>query len=406
MKNLITDVAGVLVGNAEDMRAATGATVAIFDGGAAASVATLGGAPGSRMVTSLEPEMVRGNVDAVALSGGSVAMASTRRAAPRRCCARRVAARLSGHHRSRGGSGDPVRPGQWQRQADGCANRRWSGSLCWDLGRDAALAAGATSRARHGRSGRGGHDRRLERRIGLDQCEDQPRLHRRRTGRGQRCWRRDDRCRPHSGQVLCERDGEFGGKGWPARLPDDALSIRFKGQPVQATATTIALVATDARLSKAECKRPAIMANDGLGKSLRPVHAPNDGDTVFAAATGRAEALGDAADPKVMTEPGTVAADRSRHRAAGTRRLRGDGVAVRECVARLEDALRRPLLMMGYLVVFVGAGTGGAARHGMNIWVARPMGSHFPWHTLVINILGSLAMGLVAGFFMGKSDAT
>ncbi|MBN9515494.1 MAG: fluoride efflux transporter CrcB [Alphaproteobacteria bacterium] len=62
--------------------------------------------------------------------------------------------------------------------------------------------------------------------------------------------------------------------------------------------------------------------------------------------------------------------------------------------------------MMGYLVVFVGAGIGGAARHGMNIWVARLMGTHFPWHTLVINILGSLAMGLVAGFFMERTDAT
>ena len=62
--------------------------------------------------------------------------------------------------------------------------------------------------------------------------------------------------------------------------------------------------------------------------------------------------------------------------------------------------------MMGYLVVFVGAGIGGAARHGMNIWVARLMGTHFPWHTLVINILGSLAMGLVAGFFMERSDTT
>ena len=62
--------------------------------------------------------------------------------------------------------------------------------------------------------------------------------------------------------------------------------------------------------------------------------------------------------------------------------------------------------MMGYVVVFVGAGIGGAARHGMNIWVARLMGTHFPWHTLVINILGSLAMGLVAGFFMERTDAT
>ena len=55
--------------------------------------------------------------------------------------------------------------------------------------------------------------------------------------------------------------------------------------------------------------------------------------------------------------------------------------------------------MMGYLVVFVGAGVGGAIRHGMNIWVARLMGTHFPWHTFVINIVGSLAMGLMAGYF-------
>ena len=60
--------------------------------------------------------------------------------------------------------------------------------------------------------------------------------------------------------------------------------------------------------------------------------------------------------------------------------------------------------MMGYLIVFVGAGIGGAARHGMNIWVARLMGTHFPWHTLVINILGSLVMGLVAGWFTYRAD--
>ena len=55
--------------------------------------------------------------------------------------------------------------------------------------------------------------------------------------------------------------------------------------------------------------------------------------------------------------------------------------------------------MMGYLVVFVGAGIGGSIRHGMNIWVAHFLGTHFPWHTFVVNILGSLVMGLIAGFF-------
>jgi fluoride exporter len=61
--------------------------------------------------------------------------------------------------------------------------------------------------------------------------------------------------------------------------------------------------------------------------------------------------------------------------------------------------------MMGYVVVFVGAGVGGAIRHAMNIWVARLMGTHFPWHTFAINISGSLVMGLVAGWFAEKGGA-
>ena len=61
--------------------------------------------------------------------------------------------------------------------------------------------------------------------------------------------------------------------------------------------------------------------------------------------------------------------------------------------------------MMGYVVVFIGAGVGGAIRHAMNIWVARWMGTHFPWHTFVINITGSLVMGLVTGWFAQKVGA-
>ena len=72
MRNLITDVPGVLVGNAQDRRAATGVTVALFEQSTVASIATLGGAPGSRAVTLLEPEMTRGLIDAVVLSGGSL----------------------------------------------------------------------------------------------------------------------------------------------------------------------------------------------------------------------------------------------------------------------------------------------------------------------------------------------
>jgi fluoride exporter len=62
--------------------------------------------------------------------------------------------------------------------------------------------------------------------------------------------------------------------------------------------------------------------------------------------------------------------------------------------------------MLGYLVVFIGAGVGGAVRHGVNIWSARLLGTHFPSGTLIINVAGSLAMGLVAGWFALKGGAT
>src|SRR5476651_68895 len=61
--------------------------------------------------------------------------------------------------------------------------------------------------------------------------------------------------------------------------------------------------------------------------------------------------------------------------------------------------------MMGYLIVFIGAVVGGSIRHGFNIWIARLMGTHFPYHTLVINVLGSLVMGLVAGWFAMRGGA-
>jgi CrcB protein len=62
--------------------------------------------------------------------------------------------------------------------------------------------------------------------------------------------------------------------------------------------------------------------------------------------------------------------------------------------------------MMSYLVVFVGAGLGGAARHGINIWAGRLLGTHFPAGTLIINIVGSLLMGLIAGWFAIKGGST
>jgi len=54
---------------------------------------------------------------------------------------------------------------------------------------------------------------------------------------------------------------------------------------------------------------------------------------------------------------------------------------------------------MGYLIVFAGAGIGGAARHGVNLAAVRMFGLGFPLGTIIVNVLGSCMMGLLAGYF-------
>jgi fluoride exporter len=54
---------------------------------------------------------------------------------------------------------------------------------------------------------------------------------------------------------------------------------------------------------------------------------------------------------------------------------------------------------MGYLVVFFGAGIGGALRHGVNLGAVRLFGTGFPLGTFIVNVAGSFLMGLVAGYF-------
>jgi CrcB protein len=61
-------------------------------------------------------------------------------------------------------------------------------------------------------------------------------------------------------------------------------------------------------------------------------------------------------------------------------------------------------LMTAYLLVFLGAGLGGMLRHGVNVGCARWCGTEFPWGTMTINILGSLVMGLVAGWLAFRAS--
>ena len=62
--------------------------------------------------------------------------------------------------------------------------------------------------------------------------------------------------------------------------------------------------------------------------------------------------------------------------------------------------------MTGYLIVALGSGLGGALRHGVNILAARLFGTGWPYGTIAVNVVGSLAMGLIAGYFALKGTAS
>jgi L-aminopeptidase/D-esterase-like protein len=107
--------------------------------------------------------------------------------------------------------------------------------------------------------------------------------------------------------------GEFALTPPPAEQIDALARLPSPLDPLN---TTIAVVATDAALSKAACRRVAIAAHDGLARTIRPAHTPLDGDTVFALATGAVEVpppvdapAAMSPDTRLVTEVGAAAAD-------------------------------------------------------------------------------------------------
>jgi L-aminopeptidase/D-esterase-like protein len=104
-----------------------------------------------------------------------------------------------------------------------------------------------------------------------------------------------------------ETGGEYGGRGLPPSFTPDMLTMRIKGGNAATAAenTTLAVVVTDAILTKPQAKRLAMIAQTGFARAIYPVHAPLDGDVLFAAATCEKPV-----DPLVgLTELGMVAAN-------------------------------------------------------------------------------------------------
>jgi L-aminopeptidase/D-esterase-like protein len=283
-RNLITDVPGLKVGQAEDLAVRSGVTVVLPDERAVCAADVRGGGPGTRETDALAAENLVEAVDAVVLSGGSVYGLAA---------ADGVAAWLGARGRGFVVSPDPavppspVVPAAILFDLANGGDKRWGETPPYAaLGRAAVAGAGDDVRLGTAGAGCGAMAGKLKGGTGSASAI---------TGDGYtvgaivavNSW----------GSVVApdgrtfwaapfEIDGEFGGLGAAglAAAPDDWGHGKA---PADLRNTTIAVVATDAALTPAQARRFAVMAQNGLSRAIRPVHSPFDGDVVFAMSTGR-----------------------------------------------------------------------------------------------------------------------
>ncbi len=276
--NLLTDIPGLKVGHAHDERVATGVTVVLIETDNVASGVTRGGAPGSRDTALLEPEMTRQAIDAVVLSGGSLFGLDAAGGVVNNLRARGVGFRI-------GSVNVPIAVQAITFDLLNGGDKSWGRKPpYWDLGWQAtdAARAGDFSLGSVG-GGYGVTTATLKGGVGSASVV---------TASGFRVaaivvvnavGTTTVGDSAHFWAAPYEVGTEFGGRGLPQHFSADDLRLRMKGGGPPST--TIALVATDAVMTKAEAKRLAHMADDGLARAVRPAHAPMDGDTVIAVAT-------------------------------------------------------------------------------------------------------------------------
>ena len=279
MRNLITDVAGIRVGNAEDFGLGSGSTVVVFDEPAVASSDLRGGGPGTRETALLDPAQTVEGIDAITLSGGSAfgLDAASGTQAWLREQGRGFVVRTARV---------PIVPAAILFDLLSGGNKDWGRYPPYrELGY--AAAAAAKTDFALGSVGAGTGATTVNYKGGLGSASGQTAdgltvgalaavnaAGSVTVGSGPWFW-----------AAPFEAGSEFGGRGLPNPFPPQALDPVTKGSA--RASTTLVVVATDAKLTKAQAKRLAVMAQSGLSRAIYPVHSPLDGDVLFAASTGR-----------------------------------------------------------------------------------------------------------------------
>ena len=274
-RNLITDVVGLNVGNAEDSRLKSGVTVLLGDAPMVAGVYVMGGAPGTRETELLAPDKMVPGVDALVLSGGSAFGLEAAGGVM-------DGLRAAGRGYAVGSARVPIVPAAILFDLLNGGDKDWaenpypalgraalaSASRDFDLG-TAGAGTGATVAGLKG--GLGSASLALPGGVTVGALVAVNAVGSITVADG-----------PHFWAAPFEVGAEFGGLGPAPRAPAKMSPIvKRPGE-----ATTIGIVATDAVLDKAQAVRLATAAHDGLARAIVPAHTPHDGDLLFAASTG------------------------------------------------------------------------------------------------------------------------
>jgi L-aminopeptidase/D-esterase-like protein len=301
MKNLLTDISGVRVGHADDKALASGVTAIVFDHPAVAAIDVRGGGPGTREGALLDLANTVERIDAIALGGGSAFGLEAGGG---------VQAWLveQGRGLAVRGAVIPIVPGAIMFDLLNGGDKAWGRFAPYrDLGYAAAAAATETFALGSAGAGLGATTANFKGGLGSASAATQNGVRVAAlavvnavgsvtVGDGPWFW-----------AAPFEIGGEYGGRGLPAAFTPDMLAMRIKGGAAATSVenTTLAVVVTDAALTKPQAKRLAMIAQTGFARAIYPVHAPLDGDVLFAAATGEKPI-----DPLAgLTELGMVAAN-------------------------------------------------------------------------------------------------
>ena len=275
--NLITDVAGLRVGNAADARVKSGSTVLVGDAPFVAAVHVMGGAPGTRETDLLAPDKVVQEVDALVLSGGSAFGLDAASGVVDGLREMGRGFEVGGHH-------VPIVPGAILFDLLNGGAKGWRQNPYRALGRAAldkaeqefylgSVGAGTGATTAGLKGGLGSASAILDCGATVGALVAVNALGSATVGSSARFWAQD-----------FELDGEFGGRRETA-THDPGYEPYPEKQLGEAT--TIAIVATDAVLTQAQATRMAVAAHDGMARALLPSHTLFDGDLVFAVSTGR-----------------------------------------------------------------------------------------------------------------------